>query len=276
MAEKKAAGSGLKKKLGPLPYWGWAAVGGATYLIYRYIKARNAAAAAAAASGITGGNLPASVIGNPLTPAGTTPTTTGAGNFASTAAWVQAALTYLTSNGLDAADAYNGITSWLNGSCVSEKAYNGIAAALDSSTVGLPPGYSVPPTLYVCPSVAQAPASGGAPPASTPPPAPSAPLFPGLGGIPGLHLNPGESVVATQWDATLNEFIVLTNEGGIYDVAPSGAPGSVFYGSYLGLPAADRQGVRSFVQLIINPDGTYTAVGSDGSQYHFAPGVPQV
>lgn len=55
---------------------------------------------------------------------------------------------------------------------------------------------------------------------------------------------------------------VLTKDGGVraYD-----AP---FYGSYPALPAGDRQGVRSFVE--IRPAGHgYDLIGSDGAVYHF-------
>lgn len=41
-------------------------------------------------------------------------------------------------------------------------------------------------------------------------------------------------------------------------------------GDYPGLPAADRLGVRRFVAVSGAGDGTYTLLGSDGSQYHFA------
>jgi len=167
MAEK-SAGKGISKKLGPLPYWGWglAAVGG--YLGYRYLKAREAASAATVASGTTGGTT---------IPTGTVQTsgsTTGlAGTFTSLAAWEQAALTYLTGNGVDPGDALNGVTSWLNGNCVSQEVYNQLSGALTSSSVGLPPGFSTVPTLSVCPSTSQNPTSGGSTPPSTP--SPSAP-----------------------------------------------------------------------------------------------------
>lgn len=54
----KGIGSKLTKKLGPLPVWGWALVGGAVVVVvYRYYAAKKAAAASAAASTAT----PASV-----------------------------------------------------------------------------------------------------------------------------------------------------------------------------------------------------------------------
>lgn len=142
---KKSSGKGLKKKLGPLPYWGWALVGAGTFLGYRYLKDRSAANAALAASGLTGGTTIPDDTGT------TTATTTGAGSFVSQAAWEQAMLTFLTSSsGLDPADALNAVTSWLNGNCVTQAGYNAISAAIVSTSVGLPPGYTNIPTLSVC------------------------------------------------------------------------------------------------------------------------------
>ncbi len=161
MAEKKAAsgGKGLKKKLGPLPYWGWGAVGAGTFLVYRYLKARSAANANTAASGLTGGSLIPNDVGLP------NPQNEPAGNFSSVAAWTQAALAFLTSGGMNPADALNAVTSWLNGNCVSQAAYNGLGQALASNQVGLPPGFTSVPTLSVCPSGAQTPTQGNPSPA---------------------------------------------------------------------------------------------------------------
>lgn len=141
----KATGKGLKKKYGPLPVWGWGMAAVGTYVFYRYLKSRSAASASSLASGLTGGTT--------IPSAGTGPTPTvpgGAGTFATTAAWEQALLTFLTGNGLTPAEAYAAVTAFLAGNCVSQAAYNGISAALTSSSVGLPPGFEAPPTLTVC------------------------------------------------------------------------------------------------------------------------------
>lgn len=171
MAEAKkssSGGKGLKKKLGPLPYWGWAAVGAGTFLVYRYLRARSAAGAANAASGITGGNLPPNVIGNTANPSPTT-----GPSFATTAAWTEAAITFLTAGGMNPADALNSITSWLNGNCVTKAAYNGLGAAINNSSIGLPPGYSSVPPLTIC-STPSATSGGGT---STPPPSVTLPTL---------------------------------------------------------------------------------------------------
>lgn len=163
MPDAKPKGKGISKKLGPLPYWGWGAVGVGTYLVYRYLRARSAANAGIAASGTTGGTLIPNDIGLPAA------TAIGAGTFSSQAGWEQAALTFLTGNGQSPGDALNGINQWLQGNCVSEAAYNAISQALVSTSVGLPPGYTTLPTLSVCPAPQQTPTP------SNPSPAPAAP-----------------------------------------------------------------------------------------------------
>jgi hypothetical protein len=143
---KKAQGNFLTQKAGPLPRWGWVAAAVGTFVVYRYIKAREASSAATTSTATTGGSLIPNDIGLPAAS-----TTTGAGSFSSIAEWQQAALTFLTGNGLDANDALNAISAYSNGNCVSQAAYNALGAALTSSSVGLPPGLSAG-TLSVCPN----------------------------------------------------------------------------------------------------------------------------
>lgn len=157
MAEaKKKGGNPLTKKAGPLPVWGWVAVAGGTYVVYRYIKARNAASAATAASGLTGGNLIPNDIGLPST----TSAPSGAGTFSSIGSWVQAATDFGATNGLNAGDAFNQIQAYLNGNCVSQAGYNFLSAAFANSSIGLPPAAfnsANLPSLSVCPAVQQTP-----------------------------------------------------------------------------------------------------------------------
>src|ERR1035438_6857411 len=56
----KAAGNVLTKKVGPLPVWGWAAVVIGAYLVYRYIKDKNAASASSSTGTSTGADTTAS------------------------------------------------------------------------------------------------------------------------------------------------------------------------------------------------------------------------
>jgi hypothetical protein len=285
MAEgDSTGGKGLKKRVGPLSVGGWlASVGGALalFLLWRRYEADKAGAAAA------GGGTGAGV----LTAGGTIPTTgnpsTGPAGapFSTYSGWLTAAIAQMTSsNGIDAGQALNGITDWLSGQCVTQTVYNAIAQTIGNESIGLPPGFgSNIPTLSVCAVPPTNPPPAAPPPAAPPPAAPPAaapqtpavPMFQGLAPwlASAMGLN-GETVADYSWDAPLNEFIVLTNKGGIYNVNPNGTPagGHPFYGSYLGLPAADQQGgPRTFNKLVINNDGTYTITSTGGQSYTFNP-----
>src|SRR5580698_8280625 len=126
-----------------LPWWGWvAALGGAVvvYVLYKRHEANVAAADQTASTATTGGST---------IPDGQ-PVTTTAATYDTLESWEAAALSAMTGNGLNAADALNGITDWLNGSCVDQSQYSGLSSILE--TVGLPPGFSSLPTLSVCTS----------------------------------------------------------------------------------------------------------------------------
>lgn len=166
--KKSGGGNALTKKAGPLPRWGWVAVGGGVYLVYRYIKARETASSTTAASGTTGGDLIPNDIGLPST----TSAASGAGTFSSIAAWTQAALDFGSTNGLDAGDALNQIQAYLNGNCVSQAGYNFLSAAFANASIGLPPASfnsAQLPSLSVCPAPQQTPTPSD--PAPTAPPA---------------------------------------------------------------------------------------------------------
>lgn len=278
----KGGGKGLKRRLGPLSMGGWLlSLGGAGALFIlfkRYEAGRNAAAA--------GGGTGAGVLtGGGTIPAGGVGGSAGNPPFSDYGAWLTAAVAQIASGGgVDSGQALDGIQTWLGGGCVSQRVYNAITQSVISNTsIGLPPGWgtSIPP-LTVCAAAAPPP-----PPPPPPAPAPSAPaaaapapppVFGGLSGALSSQLtNNGESVASVQWDRVLNEFIVLTNKGGIYNVNAQGQPsGGTFYGSYLGLPAQDRQGTRTFNQLRINADGTYTAIATTGESYTFDPGIARL
>lgn len=154
--KKSGGGNALTKKAGPLPRWGWVAVGGGVYLVYRFVKARETAASSTAASGTTGGTLIPNDIGLPST----TSAAGGAGTFGSIASWTQAALDFGSTNGLDAGDALNQIQAYLNGNCVSQAGYNFLSAAFANESIGLPPAAfnsASLPTLSVCPAAQQTP-----------------------------------------------------------------------------------------------------------------------
>jgi hypothetical protein len=269
MAETSSSGKGLKKKLGPLPLWGWGASAVGVFLVYRYLKARNAAAAAAA-SGLSGGSLPPNAIGNPP-PGSPGSAASGAGTFSSIAAWEQAGLTFLVAGGLSPGQAFNSLNNWLQGNCVSQAAYNALSAMIVSSSVGLPPGYSNIPTLTVCPATAQTPTP---PPAPPPPPPPPPPAPSGPGPEPNLPANVvaamqanGESVVDTIYNPFSSTWLYLTNRGGVYALGGSG-----FFGSLFDLNPSTFTGTgRRAVRITANSDGGYTITDQFGENYTFGP-----
>lgn len=265
-----------KKKIGGLSpvTWGVIGIGSiATYYLWtRYRSAQNANA-------LSGGTT----IPQPTT-SGTT--TTGPQTLAE---WFQAAISAMTTVKYGPSAALNDLNAWLNGNCVSSDGYSAIGNII--STIGLPPGYNgVTPTLSICSNGN----TGGGSSTNTPPAATSSGITNDTSIIPALPAsysammtNNGERIVADAYDAATKTYLYLTDLGGVYTLDQNGNPGGVFYGSYLGLPAQDRQtapGVtRYFNNIIVNGDGTYTLVAANTPNpangqpetYTFAPGTPQ-
>lgn len=282
-----SGGSKGKKVLGQSPT-AWAVEGVAAVtllLLYRWWRSRSAgtsAGTAGAATPLEGGTggIPVAITSS------TTAVTSAPSTFT---AWVNKALTMVTqlakTTSFGVATAYDAITAWQAGQCVSHAGYTYISGLIGN--LGLPPdGVNYP--LSVCktstatttpkpatPTPAPAPAPAPTPaPAPSPAPAPVAPTSPtnpGLSAALRGLLQPGERVVASAYDAATSTWLYLTNLGGIYTENNQGAAGGTFYGSYLGLPAGDRLGTRSFIDLQVQPTGAYTAVATDGSRYTFNP-----
>ncbi len=143
MAED-SAGSGLSKKLGPLPVWGWGAASAAAYLVFRYYKSRSAAASTA------GSSIPVTTSQPIDTGTGGSGSGSGLPIFNSVGAWINAAITKMSGSGVGAGDAYNGVNAWLAGSCVDQAVYNALSSAL--TALGTPPGFAQGPALTVCPT----------------------------------------------------------------------------------------------------------------------------
>ena len=268
MAERKAAPA--KGKGGNTTLYvvaGLTLVGG-----YLYLKRRSSAAATAASNGSTGGGTIPTAI---TVSGGTTGPTTLAG-------WITQALASMTSSSYGPSAALNDLNDWLAGNCVSAAGFTAIGNVVQAS--GLPPGYGTTPTLTVCSqggTSGGAGQTGGTTTTANPTVTPAADLGPGAppslpSQLATAMANNGESLLGgPQWDAKLNEWIFATNRGGVYNIGANGQPGGVFYGSYLGLPAAARQGPTSFAGFTINPDGTYTLTRTDGANYTFTPTTPQ-
>lgn len=270
--ETKSKGKGITKRVGPLPVWGYGAVGVGAFLIFRLLKSRSKGGTASAA------NIPLSGgIGIPAGQSGVGPQT-----FASFGGWQQAAIAAMAGGVLSPADALNGLTSWINGQCVTAGQYNGISSII--TTVGLPPGFSSVPTLSVCPAPTAAAAPAAAAPAaaaSAAPAAPAAPVNPGNPPnlsqtlIAAMTANGEHLVSGPVWDSVANEWLYLTQKGGVYTIDPTGANGSQFYGSGLSSSLGGAFSGRTARGITANPNGGYTITDSLGSNYTFGPGAGQ-
>jgi hypothetical protein len=142
-APAKGKGNILTRKIGPLPLWVYPLIGGAGFLIYRYVEDRNAAAATTASTAAESAGTGSDTGTDADTSStGTIPT------FASLAAWEQAAVAAMANGKLTPAEGLNGLTDWINGQCVDAEQYAGIGSIIE--TIGLPPGFSTVPVLSVC------------------------------------------------------------------------------------------------------------------------------
>ena len=255
-----------KKKVGPFTTTGWFALGGGTLVLF-YLYRRYTAASSGASTATTGGtSIPGGAV---------TTTTPGAPQYTSWAQWEAAAIAALTGPHYSATQAFNDLTAWYNGNCVSAAGFNAIGGFL--ATAGLPPGGSSTP-LSVCPTASSTGSTG-----STSPPAGAgthnAPANQGPPALPtalaqAMSAN-GENIVGTAWDSAKSSWLYLTNKGGVYSLTPTGGSG-FFAGSYLGLPAAATQVApgapqRTFSQVKVDAAGGYTLVATDGGTYHFGP-----
>jgi hypothetical protein len=192
------------------------------------------------------------------------------------AAWEQAAISEMSGSSLSPADALNGLTDWINGQCVTAAQYAGIGSIIE--TIGLPPGFSTVPVLSVCADATTPTPTAAAPAPAAAAPAPAAASTAAPGAPPNLPAQliqamtgNGESVVDNAWDPVTQEWIYLTNKGGIYALTPTGQAGGTFYGSAFNLGNAFAG--RTAERLTINPDGGYTITDATGSNYTFGPGA---
>jgi hypothetical protein len=196
MAEK-----GPTKKVGPLPVWGWGAVGAGTYLAYYLYKshANNVAAAqTTAANGTIGGTT--SLLDPNLTGAASTSSVTT--NPFQT--WRSNVLAALQGKGLSSGAALTALNDYLAGQAVPN-ATSGNALKDVLGTIGLAPGYGYLPVVVAktAPPVTTThtptethvttPTTGGggsrpATPSRVVPPAPKAPYVRPKGGAAGPNL----------------------------------------------------------------------------------------
>ena len=199
--------------------------------------------------------------------------------FQSFGGWQQAAIAAMAGGVLSPADALNGLTSWINGQCVTAKQYNGISSII--TTVGLPPGFSAVPTLSVCPSSGSGGGAVSPPAPPSPAPATSAPSSPGNPPnlaqtlIAAMTANGEHLVSGPVWDSVANEWLYLTQKGGVYAIDPTGGGGSHFYGSGLSSSLGGAFSGHTAQGITANPNGGYTITDTGGSNYTFGPGAGQ-
>jgi hypothetical protein len=202
------ADNALTKKLGPLPRWGWAAVGGGillAYLLYRkYAAGSTTTGTTTATSG--GTTIPTVDVVNstPNATTGTTSTTTPAATgYTNFTEWEQAVIEHLNTLGLSPATSVNAVQSWIRGGCVTQQGYNGLSSAVGA--VGLPPGFGTSlPTLSVCASAPTTPAT---------PATPAAPTTPNVSATP---YRPIETAIGAGWIPKDITQIIKGRTGGSY------------------------------------------------------------
>lgn len=169
----------LTKEAGGQPVWAWGAELVGALVVFHWYRSRRAAAGAAAAMGTTSGP-PASGAGGGLS-SGSMPAAP-----ANLQEWINSALGGLTGPGYGPTQAFNDITQWLSGGCVSSAGFNALGGAIAS--LGTPPGYTTAPPITVCQTnPGQGTSGAGSTPSGTgaaPPPAPAPSPSPGWVHIP--------------------------------------------------------------------------------------------
>ena len=266
----------LSKKYGPLTGKGWLLTGAGlfgVYYIYRRIHGASGSSAGSSTALTGGTTIP---TGNSVT------NPSPASTFQQS---VDQGLSALTGSGLSPTDAYNAIQNWINGVCLTTTQYSALGSYINSA--GTPPGYSSSlPPLTVCgnsgstsgtgSTSSAGSGSGNTTTSSGPPGAP-----PGLpSSLASAMLSNGEHIVGQAWDPVYQDWVYLTNKGGIYNLNATGGQGNGFMGSIFNLPnnhanwfnAAGQQ-IRQAERITVNPDGSYTITDTNGETYNFTPGV---
>jgi hypothetical protein len=213
-------------------------------------------------------------------PTTTEPVDTGNASTVSTAgalpatfaAWLQSFLSGVTGAKYTPEQAYNDVTSWLSGNCVTASGASAIGQAIE--VLGLPPGYGAnSPPLTVCAGASNPPATTTT---STTPKAPgTTTTAPALSqSLSALLTTHNETIVSTAYDSVTKTWLYLTNIGGVYTQTESGAAGGTYEGAYTALPTATRnQGANPFSKgkISVNPNGTYSLLDNLGHTYTFGP-----
>jgi hypothetical protein len=285
-------GSGLAHRIGPLPVWGWIVVAIGAIIIYKIVKDRQAASAAAGstaagvvngANNATGGgfgsegfglNSAGDVVDNAtgqilgaVSGAGTGSGSTGSGTTTG-AQWFGNAQQTLFGLGYDSTATDQALQDYAAGNPLPQNEYGIIEAAI--RLIGNPPaGFALPelqPTPAPTPTPVPTPAPPSAP-APTPPPTPALPTqAPGLGSsiINAMTAN-GEYIVDTVYQPVTGTWLYLTQKGGVYTEGGSG-----FFGSLFDLTPATFAG-RTAQSISPLQNGGYVVTDTKGETYGFGP-----
>lgn len=220
----KTKGSGVTKKLGPLPIWGWALMIVLAYLLYRYLKNRNSSASATGSLSGAGGTAV-----NGAGSGGSNNVSTPTGSSQSVEDWINAAQNALENLGYSQSSVDQAFQDYLAGNTLTPQ-----EAAIISSATNLvgaaPAGLGIPNT-----------GSGGSTGTTTPPPSGGG----GTGSAP-----PTQAVTSIAQDF-LPFITTIRNTGD--NAAPQGY---LFYNPVTGATGATQSGAG-----VAQGSGSYYLVG---------------
>lgn len=285
----KSGGNILTHKLGPLPVWGWFAIALVSYIIYRKLKGGSTAGngtvtAANGANNLLGsqgaytngaGQIIDAATGQVLG------TTTGSGIPTTTTTtpisgqdWAAKAYNALQGLGYSNQAINDALQKYVSGQPLNatemgivDGAVNLVGAA--PSSIGSPISAPVVPTPAApTPTpVVTNPTPASAPPPSNPLPSTGPPNLPAA--LVSAMQSNGEYLVSTVYDAPKNEWLYLTQKGGVYALNSKGdTSGTSFYGSLFSLPASVFAG-RTAQTLTVEQNGGYIVTDTAGENYKF-------
>ena len=253
----KSGGNVLTHKLGPLPVWGWFAVGLVTYLLYKHFKGSSSSTTTVPIGTVTSGT--GALIGGD----GTTGTTSTTATTTTGADWISQAYQALQNLGYDNNTINDALQKYASGQPLNPTEYGIVEAAI--KLIGAAPSALGNPTEATNGGPSGGGSGGGKVnnPTSAPPNLPAA-LIAAMQGN-------GEHLVDTVYDPTTSEWLYLTNKGGVYALnGQGGTSGTSFFGSLFSLPSNVFAG-RTAQKLVVNPNGGYTVIDTAGEGYTFGP-----
>lgn len=270
----------LERKLGPFPVWAWAVIFVGAYLLYKHLHGSTSSNSQAAieqamlngealagASG-SANNAPSGTSGSGSISLGSTPTPSALEQ------WITDAQNYFTQLGITGGN--GALAAFTAGQPLSQAQYDLIESA--TKVLGGAPGLSGPiaPTAPTS-TPTTAPTSTPTTTPTTTPSTTSTPIEPSLpvNLVNAMQAN-GQHIVSSAFDKVTNTWYYLENNGGVYAITPNGQNSGYYMGSYMDLPASGRMvpagaPQRTFNQIAINNDGSYTLTSTGGQTYTFNP-----